>query len=87
MLPFDNRPWARRVARVVICGSVAGAVAGGWYMYSVGELHIPEVTILVLLLLAIVPPNVAVLRKRPEAVDGAPARPVAVLKEDHLHVR
>jgi uncharacterized membrane protein YfcA len=86
MLPFDNRPWAKPLARVVIGVSIVGAVAGAWYMYSIGQLHIPEVTIFLLLLLAIIPPNIAVLRKQPEAAEDS-KQPSSLLKENHIHVR
>lgn len=64
MLPFDNRPWARSLARAVILLSVLAAVLGAYYLYDADELHIPEVTGIVLLLLTILPPNVAILYRR-----------------------
>jgi hypothetical protein len=64
MLPFDNRPWARSVARAVIVLSVLFAIAGAYYFYSLGALHISEVTIILLLLLTIIPPNVAIIKRK-----------------------
>jgi hypothetical protein len=66
MLPFDDRPWAKPLARLVICLSILAVIVGAWYLYSIGQLHIPEITGLVLLLLVLIPPNLAVLRRRPE---------------------
>lgn len=64
MLPFDNRPWAKAVARTVIGLSFVAAIIGAYYLYTLDELHIPEVTGILLLLLTIVPPNLAVLWKK-----------------------
>ena len=72
MLPFDNRPWAKTLARVVIALSILAAAVGGWYLYTLDELHIPEVTGLLLLLLTIIPPNVAVLIVMRKAGDPEP---------------
>jgi len=66
MLPLDNRPWAKPVASIVIAVAFLAAIAGAYYLNDNGELHIPEVTGILLLLLAIVPPNLAVLAKKPE---------------------
>ncbi len=66
MLPFDYRPWARPLARTVIGLSVLAAIAGAYLLYDMDELHIPEVVGILLLLLTIIPPNLAiVLRKSP----------------------
>jgi hypothetical protein len=77
MLPFDNRPWARTVAGTVIGLSVVAAVAGAYYLYTLDQLHIPEVTGIILLLLTILPPNIAILyrgqRSRNEAGITPPA--------------
>lgn len=67
MLPFDNRPWAKSLARIVIALSLFVAGVGAWYLYSIEELHIPEVTGIVLLLLTIVPPNVAIAMRKQES--------------------
>ena len=71
MLPFDNRPWAKPLARAVICLSVIAAIAEAYYLYSQEELHISEVAIIVLLLLTIIPPNVAIVMRKVGA-EGAP---------------
>jgi hypothetical protein len=72
MLPFDNRPWAKALARTVVVLSIIGAALATYYCYITDQLHISEVAIIVLLLLTIIPPNVAiVLRKSgPESEPG-----------------
>jgi uncharacterized membrane protein len=67
MLPFDNRPWAKTVARTVIALSFIFAIAGAYYLYTLDELHIAEVTGILLLLLTIVPPNVAIVLRKSES--------------------
>ncbi len=66
MLPFENRPWARPLAGLVIAASLVAAGCGAWYLETLEQLHISEITGIVLLLLTIIPPNVAVLLKRPD---------------------
>ena len=72
MLPFDDRSWAKPLARVVIVLSVVATIIGAWYLYSIHQLYIPEITGLVLLLLVIIPPNLAVLRERPRSQPETP---------------
>ncbi len=67
MLPFDNRPWARPLAQFVIAASLIAAGLGAYYLYTIEQLYIPEITGILLLLLTIIPPNVAVLMRRPDA--------------------
>jgi len=88
MLPFDNKPWAKPLARSVIVLAFLGAAAFAWFLHSIGQLYIPEVTGIVLLLLTIVPPNVAVLRKKTK-VEGE-AETESEMSELHhgtLHIR
>ncbi len=66
MLPFDNRPWARALARTVIVLSLIAAALGAYYCYITDQLHISEIAIIVLSLLAIIPPNVAIILRRSE---------------------
>ncbi|WP_263381180.1 hypothetical protein [Granulicella arctica] len=65
MLPFDRKPWAKTVAMVVVILSFVGAICLALYFRSVDSLHISEVVGIFLLLLTIVPPNVAILMRRP----------------------
>jgi hypothetical protein len=64
MLPGQHKPWAKPLARVVIGVSILAAIVGAWYLHDIGQLYIPEVTGILLLLLTIIPPNVAVLKEK-----------------------
>jgi uncharacterized membrane protein len=65
MLPFDRKPWAKTVAAVVIALSFVGAIALLFYFRSIDSLHISEIVGIFLLLLTIVPPNVAIVMRKP----------------------
>ena len=69
MLPFDRKPWAKTVATAVIVASFVGAVALGYFFYSTDTLHIPEVVGIFLLLLTFVPPNAAIVMRKPGDAD------------------
>lgn len=69
MLPFDRKPWAKTVAAVVIALSFVGAVALIFYFRSIDSLHISEMVGIFLLLLTIVPPNVAIVMRKPGQTD------------------
>jgi len=69
MLPFDRKPWAKTLASIVIIVSFVGAVGLFFFFYQNDTLHIPEVVGIILLLLTIVPPNVAILTRRPGQTD------------------
>jgi hypothetical protein len=69
MLPFDRRPWAKAVASIVIILSFVGAVCLGFYFYRNDALHISEVVGIFLLLLTIVPPNAAIVMRKPGETD------------------
>ncbi len=70
MLPFDNRPWAKTVARTVIALSLLAALAGAYYCYETDQLNIPECAIIFLLLLTILPPNIAIVLRKPHSDDS-----------------
>ena len=81
MLPFDQRPWAKTLATIVISCSITAAVTATYFLYTFQELHIPEVTIILLLLLTIVPPNLEIAlrknkKKAPEDAAGLPVHPL-----------
>lgn len=79
MLPFDRRPWAKALATVVIILSCVGSVALCWYFYTVSALHIPEVVGTILFLLTVIPPNLAIITRKPgdvEALDASLKRPL-----------
>jgi hypothetical protein len=61
MLPGDQKPWAKTVARIVICTTMLGLIVLAFVLKSYNTLHIPEIVGIFLLFLAIVPPNLAVL--------------------------
>jgi hypothetical protein len=84
MLPFDRRPWAKTLASVVITVSLVAAVVATYMLYINQELHIPEIAIIFLLLLTIIPPNAEiVLRKnKKKSSDESGALPVQQL---HTH--
>jgi hypothetical protein len=87
MLPFDKRPWAKSVARAVIVLSVVAAIAGGYYVYTLGELHVPEVAIIVLSLLAIIPPNVAIVMRKQAGHTPTTSATAATAISPTLHPR
>jgi hypothetical protein len=60
-LPNSDKPWAKPVARVVICATLIALSALAYYLNAHNSLHIPEVVGIFLLFLTIVPPNLAVL--------------------------
>jgi hypothetical protein len=81
MLPGEHKPWAKPLARAVIGVSIFAAIVGAWYLHDIGQLYIPEITGILLLLLTIIPPNVALLNAKTEI---SPKKP-APLKQPHLH--
>jgi uncharacterized membrane protein YfcA len=81
MLPGERKPWAKPLAKAVIGTSILAAILGAWYLHDIGELYIPEITGILLLLLTIIPPNVALLREKP----AMPAQKSVPLKQPHLH--
>ncbi len=65
MLPFDRKPWAKHVAATVVILSFVGAIGLAIYFSSIDSLHVSEVVGIFLLLLTIVPPNIAILLRKP----------------------
>jgi hypothetical protein len=61
MLPHDDKPWAKTLARTVICLTIVALVCLALFLDSRNMLHIPEMVGIILLFLTIVPPNLAVL--------------------------
>jgi hypothetical protein len=60
-LPNSDKPWAKPLARVVICATLIALLALAIYLNAHNSLHIPEIVGIFLLFLTIVPPNLAVL--------------------------
>ena len=61
MLPHDQKPWAKSLARVVICVTILGLAVLAYYLDAHNSLHIPEIVGIFLLFLTIVPPNLAII--------------------------
>jgi hypothetical protein len=61
MLPHDDKPWAKTLARIVICLTIVALVCLSLFLESRNMFHIPEMVGVFLLFLTIVPPNLAVL--------------------------
>jgi hypothetical protein len=61
MLPHDDKPWAKTLARTVICVTIIALVGLSLFLESRNMFHIPEMVGVFLLFLTIVPPNLAVL--------------------------
>ena len=61
MLPNDDKPWAKTLARVVICATLVALAVLAYYLQTHQTLHIPEIVGIILLFLTIVPPNLAVI--------------------------
>ncbi len=61
MLPNDHKPWAKPLARTVICFTLVVLALLAYILRIHHSLHISEVVGLFLLFLTIVPPNLAVL--------------------------
>ena len=61
MLPNDDKPWAKPLARTVILLTLAGLALLSYYLETHNQFHLPEMVGVFLLFLTIVPPNLAVL--------------------------
>ncbi len=66
MLPFDHKPWAKAVARLVIAATVLGIAAAAFYLHTLGPLDTGEIVAFFLLALAIIPTNLAVIYRKPQ---------------------
>jgi len=81
MLPFDQRPWAKQVAAVIIVLSLVAAIWVPVYLHHRKALDPPIVVGIVLLLLAIVPPNFVILRRhRRDGRDSGQRSPVLMTR-------
>lgn len=61
MLPHDRKPWAKTLARTVICTTVTALAVLAYFLKAHNYLHIPEIVGIFLLFLTIVPPNLAII--------------------------
>ncbi len=64
MLPHDQKPWAVTLAKTVVVLAAVGLICLGIFLARRGSLHISEIVGIVLLFLAIVPPNLAIIYKK-----------------------
>ncbi|RXH58727.1 hypothetical protein [Granulicella sibirica] len=64
MLPFDQRTWAPQLAMAVIAITLLGEVIAIQILRSYGPLDTAEITALVLILIAVVPPNIHIIRRK-----------------------
>lgn len=61
MLPNDDKPWAKTVARIVICATIVALAVLAYFLHTHHTLRIPEIVGIILLFLTIVPPNLAII--------------------------
>jgi hypothetical protein len=61
MLPNDQKPWAKTLARTVIGVTLVALAVLAYVLEDHNSLHIPEIVGIFLLFLTIVPPNLAVI--------------------------
>ena len=73
MLPFDRKPWAKQVAWTVIVLTVIGALIAPFYLHHIRHLDPPMAVLVILLVLAIVPPNIVIVRRHDHGDFDPPA--------------
>jgi hypothetical protein len=61
MLPNDQKPWAKTLARTVIGVTLVVLAVLAYVLQDHNSLHIPEIVGIFLLFLTIVPPNLAII--------------------------
>jgi hypothetical protein len=61
MLPFDHRPWAKHLAATVILITLVAAVLIPIYLHRHHILDTGAIVAVLLILLAAIPPNIAIL--------------------------
>ncbi len=80
MLPCQNSTWSKSIARSIIALAILAAIVTAYYLHDQHLLYIPEITILLLLLLAILPPNIAILFRKDDIGSSA-----STLDHNHSH--
>lgn len=65
MLPFDRKPWAKHLARSVIVATLLAELMAILWLRRFGPLDTSEVVGLLLILVAVVPPNLHIIRRKP----------------------
>jgi hypothetical protein len=64
MLPFEDKPWAKPVATAMILFTLLGAAILALYLHETKGLDTGAIVAILLTILAVVPPNIVVLRHR-----------------------
>jgi uncharacterized membrane protein YoaK (UPF0700 family) len=72
MLPFDSKPWAKPLAATIIVLTVLAALVAPFYLHHIRHLDPPMAVLILLLVLAIVPPNLVILRRHAGEAKTAP---------------
>ena len=67
MLPFEERIWAKPVAKFMIIATLLGEAAAVLWLRHYGPLDPPEIVALILILVGVLPPNIHILRRQPGA--------------------
>ena len=77
-LPFSKRTWAPQLAIVVIALTLLGEAAAIGILHQYGPLDTGEIVALFLVLLAVIPPNVHVIRSARKST--GPSLPQTILR-------
>ncbi len=77
MLPYDQKPWAPKLAIAVISFTILAEIAIAFWLRAVGSLDTGAVTALALILLTVIPPNVFIVRRKSREMhrESLPALP------------
>ena len=62
-LPLDDRPWAKHLALSVIVATILALTVFALVIGHSRRLDVAEITFIILVLLAVIPPNVVILRR------------------------
>lgn len=77
MLPFENRSWAKPAARSILLFTVVALSVFAYLIARIRPLDVPEIALIVIVLLGVLPPNIAILRRKrhtlPPSTSSAPA--------------
>ncbi len=65
MLPFDRKPWAPQLAKAVILFTIVAEIATFLWLRRSGPLDTGEILALALVLIGVIPPNIHIIRRRP----------------------
>ena len=71
MLPFDEKPWAKMLATCVIAFTVIATAVFVILVKQERSLDWGERAIVILLLITVIPPNVAIIRRHSASGQGS----------------